>query len=408
MILSMSDKSRGRIDPRWPVLPPAAAAVIESELPAISEEILTTIAREVPEYARPLEGTFGRGIRVGVSEALSQFVTLIRDPRTDRSPGREVYVGLGRGEHRQGRSLDSLQAAYRIGARVAWQRISRAGQGAGLEPDVLYALAEAIFAYIDELSSQSVEGYAAEQSAREGARELRRGRLLVALLQEPALEPAELDRLAADAEWPPPEHAAALACAPERAAADIARRLPAGTLVGSVEGIGCLIVGDPDGPGMRARLTAACDGEPAVLGPTVPPSGLARSWSDAREARAALAAGAISGEPSAGPLRSDERLVELVLLAGRPRLARIAARRLAPLEEETAGSRERLLETLVSHLRHQGRTAPVAAELHIHPQTVRYRVARLRELLGSQLDDPEARFEIDAALRSGFGFSRGR
>ena len=41
----------------------------------------------------------------------------------------------------------------------------------------------------------------------------------------------------------------------------------------------------------------------------------------------------------------------------------------------------------------------MAAELHVHPQTARYRVARLRELLGAQLDDPEARFELELALR---------
>ena len=42
----------------------------------------------------------------------------------------------------------------------------------------------------------------------------------------------------------------------------------------------------------------------------------------------------------------------------------------------------------------------MAAALHVHPQTVRYRVARLRELLGDQLDDPDARFELEIALRT--------
>jgi DNA-binding PucR family transcriptional regulator len=41
----------------------------------------------------------------------------------------------------------------------------------------------------------------------------------------------------------------------------------------------------------------------------------------------------------------------------------------------------------------------MAAELHLHPQTVRYRTARLRELLGGQLEDPDARFELEVALR---------
>src|SRR5664279_5393183 len=130
----------------WRGLPGEVADLIEPELAEITGEILATIAREVPEYARPLEGRFGRGVRTGVGEALLQFVALIRDPEPGRDPGREVYVQLGRGEQRQGRTLDSLQAAYRIGARVAWRRIAAAGREANLEAEPLTLLAEAIFA----------------------------------------------------------------------------------------------------------------------------------------------------------------------------------------------------------------------------------------------------------------------
>jgi DNA-binding PucR family transcriptional regulator len=41
----------------------------------------------------------------------------------------------------------------------------------------------------------------------------------------------------------------------------------------------------------------------------------------------------------------------------------------------------------------------VAAELAIHPQTVRYRMARIRDLIGDLLDDPEQRFALEMALR---------
>ena len=149
--------------PGWRVNP-ALAPAIEAVLPDLAEEILATIAREVPEYARPLEGSFGRGIRVGVDEALRQFAALVREPGADRAASRDVYVGLGRGELRQGRSLDSLQAAYRIGARVAWRRTSESAARAGHPPERVFELADAIFAYIEELSAESVEGYAAEQS----------------------------------------------------------------------------------------------------------------------------------------------------------------------------------------------------------------------------------------------------
>src|SRR5215211_648383 len=158
----------------WRALPPSVADVIEPELDAITEEIMATIAREVPEYARLFEGSFGRGVRTGVTEALRQFLALIRSPSGARGPGREVYVALGRGELRQGRTLDALQSAYRVGARVAWRRLAAAARRADVEPDVLSLLAESIFAYIDQLSADSVEGYADARSRLEGERERRR------------------------------------------------------------------------------------------------------------------------------------------------------------------------------------------------------------------------------------------
>src|ERR687893_1763354 len=125
----------------WRALPASVADVIEPELDAITEEIMATIAREVPEYARPFEGSFGHGVRTGVTEALRQFLAVIRSPSGARGPGREVYVALGRGELREGRTLDSLQSAYRGGARVAWRRLADAARRAGVDAEVLSLLA---------------------------------------------------------------------------------------------------------------------------------------------------------------------------------------------------------------------------------------------------------------------------
>ena len=90
----------------------------------------------------------------------------------------------------------------------------------------------------------------------------------------------------------------------------------------------------------------------------------------------------------------------------------MAARRLAPLADLTERASERMRETALAYLDHQGNSVAMARALHLHPQTVRYRVNRLRELLGEQLDDPGARFELEVALRSqppaSGGGSRGR
>jgi hypothetical protein len=369
--------------------------VLEPEIAALTGEMLATIGREVPEYARPLEGSFGRGIRVGVSEALRQFVALVRDPDAGREQSREVYVGLGRGEFRQGRSLDSLQAAYRVGARIAWRRLGAAGLRAGLEPQVLTLLAEAIFAYIDELSADSVEGYAEARSALEGERQRRRRELLGLLLREPAVEPADVDAAASAAAWTQPRTAAVLACS-ERDLGRLAGRLGPDALVSVFDGVGCVLLPDPEGPGRPAELERGVGEATAALGPAEPLAGLSLSWRLARVALRARDAGAIDAD---GLIRADEHLADLFLYESRTLVDRIAAHRLRPLADLTPGARKRLEQTALAYLSNKGNAAATARALHLHPQTVRYRIARLRELLHDALDDPDAHFELEAALR---------
>ena len=193
--------------------------MLRPELPGLADEIVTELSHGVPDYARPLEGPFGKALRSGVEEALGHFTSMVANPGADRDEGREVYLNLGRGEMRAGRSLDALLAAYRLGARVAWRRLAGAGERAGLPPHTLYALAEAIFAYIDELSADSIEGYAREQAAAAGTLQRRRQRLAALLVQEPPADPATVEAEAANAAWRLPRSLAALVVDAPRGAA---------------------------------------------------------------------------------------------------------------------------------------------------------------------------------------------
>jgi PucR C-terminal helix-turn-helix domain len=400
----------------WQALPASVADVIEPELDAITEEIMATIAREVPAYARPFEGSFGRGVRTGVTEALRQFLALIRSPSGARGPGREVYVALGRGELRQGRTLDSLQSAYRVGARVAWRRVAEAARRADLDPETISLLAESIFAYIEEISADSVEGYAEARSRVEDERRRRRRELAALLLREPPAEEADVRAAAAAAGWRPPRTAAALAV-PEEDLDRVASRMPADTLGARLDGMGCAVVADPEGPGRAAEIaraleagrsgsrSAAGGGRPvrarsagvAVIGPAGPLRDLPASWSLARATLRAIEAGAIESDER--PVAADDSLGDLILFENRALVERIAARRLAPLRELTPNARARMEETALAYVEQRGNAAAMARALGVHPQTARYRLARLRELLGEALEDPGSRFELELALR---------
>ena len=391
----------------WNALPREVAAVLRPELPGLVDEIIAAVSRGVPAYERPIEGPFGRGLRLGVEEALRQFLELVERPDAGREGGRGVYVNLGRGEMLAGRSLDALLAAYRLGARVAWRRLAAAGEAAGLEPRTLYLLAESIFAYIDELSAESIEGYAHEQAAAAGEQQRRRRRLAALLLQDPPPDAAAVESAAAGAGWPPPRALAALALQSDDADR-LARRLDPAALVAQAGPLVCALVPDPGAPGRRSELARAAGDAPAALGPVVAWREAALSFERARAVLALAESGALrTGAPlrAGGPPPSDrlllaeEHSVELLLHADRRLAQDIADAALRPLAGLRGAARGRLIETLAAWLRHRGRTETVAASLHVHPQTVRYRMAKLRDLFGDALDDPDRRFELELALR---------
>ncbi len=376
----------------WHELPPQVAAMLLPLLPELSAEIIEAVGT-VPAYARPIEGDFGVGVRAGVEQALAHLVREIQ--AAGPVPRSDVYHRLGRGEMRAGRSLDALLSAYRLGARVAWRRVVAAGEEAGLEPATLYQLAEAIFAYIDVLSAESAEGYAMEQTATAGQAELARRRLVRLLVREPASESDLVVLAAREAGWELPRALAAVAiAAPVGRAAAPALRLPIGCLADQIGDLTCAIVPDPEAPGRRAELEHAVSAAAAraALGTTV-------GWPEAAlsfaRARAALAL----GTPAEPLIAARDLSGELLLASDLPLASEFAADRLAPLAGLSPGARARMTATLAAWLAEQGRLGAVAQRLEIHPQTARYRLARMRELFGDRLDDADERFWLELALR---------
>src|SRR4051812_30741410 len=290
-------------------LPPELATALRPGLPALADEIIVAIGQEVPDYRRPLEGPFGQGLRVGVERALGRFVDGLVDPSSSDEPRRRaVYVELGRGEMRAGRSLDALLSAYRLGARIAWERCVDAGQVAGFPPDVLYRLASAIFSYIDRISAESVEGYAAEQSATLAERQRRR-RALVRMLAQPDAGPEAVRDLAQLAIWARPATVAGLVTRTEDADR-LASRLGGETIAAAEQELALAFVPDADAPGRHTELTAALDGAPAALGPTVPLERAAQSLARAQAAFGLIESGVLA---PASPLVTDDHLPDLLL-----------------------------------------------------------------------------------------------
>ncbi|GAA2061357.1 PucR family transcriptional regulator [Catenulispora yoronensis] len=390
-------------------LPKGFAAGLRQENSSIAAEIIHQIRVQIPQFGRPLAGQFGHGIRMGVEAALADFVDQVTgaDDGENRAKALagaravaagefaddriRIYRHLGRGEFSEGRSLDALQAAYRLGARIAWRRYARVGARFHLRQDLMVQLAEAAFAFIDELSAESVRGYAEAIARQAGNEGFRRHRLLHLLVSGAARE--VLADAATAAGWPLPRTVSCVALpGPAVAPPD----LPDGVLADLDRTDAYLVVPAPAELLPDRRFRALLDAAGAVVGPEVPIESAADSL---RWARAVRSRPAAPGTPFAEAVYCDAHLADLLLLADPVLVRLIADRRLAPLAGLTAKRRRRLEETLLAWIQ-SNRSAPeVAARLGVHPQTARQRLHHLQALFGPALADPAACFELEIALR---------
>ncbi|CAM3661119.1 PucR family transcriptional regulator [Micrococcus flavus] len=386
----------GAPSPPWQALPADLADALAPVVPGVADRIIGTVPDQIPAYAAARDGGYGKKIAFGVRTALGQLLSLPGTSRRTLNPEtRDLMASLGAGEFREGRTMDHLLGAYRLAARIAFRELSEECARQGMAMGVVVDLGESIWAYIDELSAVSAQAYAAEQSARAGVLERHRAELAAALLHGTAA-PAEIDRLSVVADWPVPERLT-VAVLPEEVDPAVRAVLVRRGLVLERGGETVLVAPSPRSPAVRRRMLDALAGTGAVVGPTVIPSRVPTSHRVAR-ALAAQRPG-LPGVAEGEAILAEEHLGAVVLGAAPEVLRQLSDRVLAPLDGLTDGKRRAMEDTLASWLRHWGQRAPMARELSVHPQTVGYRVGRLRELFGDVLEDPDARFDLELALR---------
>jgi hypothetical protein len=354
-----------------PDLPPALVEDIRRRIPEIAQITVATVATEVPAYAPATQQPYRAELEAGVRMAFEGFAGLL-SAGDDRALGR-IQRGaevLGRTEARRRRGIGALLTAYQVGTGVHWQEISRLALEHDLDAQTMASVAGLIFAFNQQLSAASVEGYATETRTRERNREV----LALALLAGEATE-----GMMTRAAW---NHPTTLTCVLIEAG-------QAGALTGAypdslqapVDDLAAVLVPDA----ARPPLLSAITGLAAVVGPTVPWQEVSSSLDRARR---------LAELVEQRPLDTDEHLVDLVLSGDAADDLR--AQVLAPLD-----GRERLIETLRSWLLNLGRRDAVAAELFIHPQTVRYRMGQIRQAYGQRLEDPDEVLKLVVALGRG-------
>ena len=150
--------------------------------------------------------------------------------------------------------------------------------------------------------------------------------------------------------------------------AEAARRHLGLLLRGSV---GCVVPGLGDAPESRREADRILD---AMLGSDVPT--------------------AVAALPD---IQAEVLLSEvLTLLSGHPE---IRDPRLTALVTHDSRHQGRLAETLLAYLQSFGDVRAAAAHLHVHPNTLRYRLRRAEELTGLDLSRPDQRLLAMLQLR---------
>ena len=383
------------------LLDPQVLAALRASLPSVAARTVAAVTEEVPHYAATLVPAMGPEIQAAVHAALDAF--LRREGRADEAgtaapaPGLDAAYALGRGEARSGRAIDGLLAAYRVGARSAWREMSLLLVDHHVPTATVAGLTGRVFDYIDELSAASVAGHTDELATSGRLREQHLEALGRALLAGD--EPARLFARAERAGWSPPETLTAVILPASQARGALALLDPRTLVVlgespvpGLTEESAVLLV--PDAHRNRAALLDALGGRGATVGP-------ARSWTvSAVSHQRAVRATQLVAQPSVDPIDVDEHAVALVVGADLEALHDLRGKAFEPLSGLRPATRDRLLETLRAWLLHQGRRDDVAADLHIHAQTVRYRMNQLRELYGDELRSPAVIEQLVVALAS--------
>lgn len=384
-----------------------------SRLPALLDEVSAGLATGWPDYS-----AFLAADRDGVAEAARVFVRqLVQVPGPDDGPCDRghfpswdqqhdrastglapesdstvhlVFQRIGREQMRAGNELTRLLTAFQLGARVAWRHVSATALELGLPPDSLATLADSVFGFVDQLSFAATRGFVAAQ--RTDARILERSReALAELLLSGHASVARTRAAAARAGWAIPDRVAVVMVDPED---DTARRVvdhlgPTALPIRQEHLYGAVIPYDGSGAD-REHLRRELRGAGAVVGYPTAPDRLPNTLEVSRTAIELQEAGLLEGDPAF----VDQHLDTIIVWRDSAITEALRHQALAPLDDVPPAVRDRLVQTLRSWLLHQGDVATVAEQLSIHPQTVRYRMAQVRNHFGGALDSPRDRARL--------------
>lgn len=151
---------------------------------------------------------------------------------------------------------------------------------------------------------------------------------------------------------------------------------------------------------IRRQASAESANDPLAIGIGRPAAALLGLRDSYKEARQALSMARRLADPN--PLYFGELNVYRLLfqLEDSPELAAFCQEIIGTLTEYDRAQGTDLIETLTAYFAHKGNLSQTAEALFVHRNTLLYRMERIREISGLDLDNPETRLSIQLALRA--------
>jgi hypothetical protein len=378
-------------------------AVLQGRLDEVVDDVLDGLHKRVTHYAQRPRAELDDTIRPVARQAVDVFLTSLESERPPVPGELRLLQDSAAARAQEQVPLESVLGDYVIGAQVVWTAIHGAADGA--PTDRLWELSHGMLAALEIIYSAVITAYLEEHRQVFGEHRHVRDALVDALVAgAPAVHLSERAglsplpghlvvvsvalRLGATGEPPRRQHTRQLEAA-------LLGRFGPQTLARLGADDGWILVDATAGPGpvvddLRALVGALDEDRLHVLGGVAhgPPDDLAAAADLARELR--VLAGRVGH--ASGLFDLDDLLLEHALAASSPSTLRLRSL-LDPLDDTPD-----LLTTLAAWFASGFSRKGAAKTLHVHPNTLDYRLRRVAERLGLDLADPATISRVGCAL----------
>ena len=402
-----------------PLLPTSLMTLIEGRRTGLARHMARAVVSEIAwdssTGAPPSPAAIARACEAG----LDLFLATARESRAPSPEELRRVAQLGVHQARGSQSVEPVLAAYRVAAKVAWNAILTAWRETReADPEAMVVTANYVFTALDQVAAEVTRTYLAarEQHLHRGTRA--RTRFFHALVSDTFDSELALQKqaLALNVQLAPGYRAIVLRLLHGKAEAERGAEtlleashgleLPARALTHASDPSTLLVLW-PEAGKRAAELVAQLQAEielrwAARLKPVVRAGigsyysglhGVSRSYLEAQQA---IEVGRRL-RPEGG-VHDYEEVVPYLVMTQNPVLAeRYVNHHLDPLLQADERGSGQLLPTLEAFLAH-GSVKEAAEALHLHRHTVIYRLDKVREALGLDLEDPKVRHRVMFAL----------